>query len=139
MILTSMICLSLNSYNEARGASEKDQIAINKVVMARVEKNNSTACDEVFKPGQFSWTTKYKNPKLSFKNINELKKYYNIKEDKAWNISVNSSIQSVISYNQSKDSKILFYHDHSIKKFSWNMKDIQPAYKTKYFIFYKTI
>lgn len=139
IVLTSMICLSLNSYNEARGATVKDQIAVNKVVMARMNKNNTSACDEVFKPGQFSWTSKYKKPKLTFKNLKEVKKYYNIKDDKAWDQAVNSSVQSVITYSELKDSKILFYHDHSISRFAWNMKDVRPAYKTKYFVFYKTI
>lgn len=51
-------CLALNAYFEARGSSIDDQIAVNYVVLNRVEHDNwaSTPCDVIYQPYQFSWT-----------------------------------------------------------------------------------
>lgn len=53
-----LICMSRNIYHEARGESLKGQIAVGFVTLNRVEdtEHESTICEVVYAPGQFSWT-----------------------------------------------------------------------------------
>lgn len=58
MIETAIICLALNIYHEARGEPIEGQKAVAQVTMNRARHNPSRVCDEVFRPGQFSWADK---------------------------------------------------------------------------------
>jgi len=55
MIATSLVCLALTIFVESNNEPEKGKIAVASVVMNRVDKNGSTICDEITKPGQFPW------------------------------------------------------------------------------------
>src|SRR3990172_277432 len=51
------LCLALNAYHEARGEPFEGQIAVNQVALRRAKHELRKVCAEVYKPGQFSWTT----------------------------------------------------------------------------------
>jgi N-acetylmuramoyl-L-alanine amidase len=50
-------CLALNIYFEARGESEKGQMAVAQVTLNRVNSRQfpNTICEVVYQPNQFSW------------------------------------------------------------------------------------
>ena len=54
-------CLVLNGYHEARGEGPDGLEAVTQVVLNRASKENETACNVIYKPYQFSWTTKKAN------------------------------------------------------------------------------
>lgn len=60
---STLLCLALNIYFEARGEPESGQYAVAHVTMNRVRQNGTSICKEVHKPHQFSWTRmKYRVP-----------------------------------------------------------------------------
>lgn len=64
IIHSTLMCLSLVIFFEARGEPLDGQLAVAHVVMNRSENNNTSICQEVFKKSQFSWTKRqYKIPK----------------------------------------------------------------------------
>ena len=68
IITSTLLCLSLAVYFEARGEPILGQQAVIQVVLNRAERNKTTPCIEVFKPKQFSWTsTHWKIPKATNK------------------------------------------------------------------------
>lgn len=76
-MLTSLMCLSLAIYYEARDQSLEGQIAVAEVVLNRVESSKfpDTVCDVVWQRKQFSFTHdgKPENPKhRSWEPIQEL-------------------------------------------------------------------
>jgi spore germination cell wall hydrolase CwlJ-like protein len=52
----AIICLALNIYHEARGEPIEGQIAVSLVVLNRAKKARTSACREIYRPEQFSWT-----------------------------------------------------------------------------------
>jgi len=59
-------CLAAIAYYEARGESKKGQQAVMHVAINRVQRNNSSVCEELVKPYQFSFMNKRKSaPKVS--------------------------------------------------------------------------
>ena len=52
----ALICLTLNTYHEARGESITGQYAVVHVVRNRAKYNPENVCKVVFAPYQFSWT-----------------------------------------------------------------------------------
>lgn len=124
--------MAINSYHEARGTSQVEQEAVNKVVMARAEKEHIDYCKVVFKKNQFSWANNVKR-KDKFSSYKELLSYYNIQDEKSW---VNVVGSAYISKLTRKDKDVIYYHDKSIKGFK-DVKDVSVAYTTKNFVFYK--
>lgn len=57
IIATALMCLSLNLYMEARGEPVMGRYAVAMVTINRAKQDHESVCREVFKPGQFSWTT----------------------------------------------------------------------------------
>jgi spore germination cell wall hydrolase CwlJ-like protein len=57
MIATSLTCLALNIYFEARSETLQAQVAVGQVTLNRVSSPNypSTVCEVVKQKGQFSW------------------------------------------------------------------------------------
>lgn len=55
---TSLLCLALAVFQEARGEPEVGQIAVAQVVLNRAAIRNKTTCDVLVEPGQFSWNHK---------------------------------------------------------------------------------
>jgi spore germination cell wall hydrolase CwlJ-like protein len=116
MLASSLLCLSLVVWTEARGEPTKGQVAVASVVMNRVEMNNSSVCDEVTKPAQFPWA----------RNI--IKKrdhdYYvpekNIPHDPIWEKSVELAT-AVLDGTQEIIPRIT--HFHNIFEFpNWHLK-----------------
>lgn len=62
MFEAQVLCLALTIFNEARGESDKGQLAVANVIINRVKQHNSSICSEVKKPKQFSFR-KSKKPK----------------------------------------------------------------------------
>lgn len=57
MIATSLTCLALNIYFEARSEDLQSQVAVGQVTLNRVSSPNypNTVCEVVKQKGQFSW------------------------------------------------------------------------------------
>lgn len=51
-------CMSKNIYHEARGSTYQNQLAVALVVRNRQARSGLTACQEIFLPGQFHWTSR---------------------------------------------------------------------------------
>ncbi|TXG81900.1 MAG: hypothetical protein E6R13_05765 [Spirochaetes bacterium] len=133
ILLTPILCMAINSYHEARGTSQAEQEAVNKVVMARAEKSHVDYCAVVFKKNQFSWANSVKR-KDKFHSYKEMLSYYNIQDEKSW---INVVGLAYISKLTHKDKDVIYYHDKSIKSFK-DVKGVSVAYTTKNFVFYKT-
>jgi N-acetylmuramoyl-L-alanine amidase len=56
MITTTLLCLTLNIFHEARGESIDTQEAVAAVTLNRSKKRGRGVCREVYSPGSFSWT-----------------------------------------------------------------------------------
>ena len=56
---STLLCLSLAIYHEARGEPEKGQYAVAEVIINRSKDRNKTICDVVYEPHQFSWTKRH--------------------------------------------------------------------------------
>ena len=56
ILATTLLCLTLNIYHEARGETEKGQQAVALVTLNRANFYNQSVCEVVYKPSQFSWT-----------------------------------------------------------------------------------
>lgn len=132
IVLSAAMCVAINVYHEGRSTTEVEQQYIASTVYNRARNNETKPCDEVFKKGQYSWTSKYKK-RLKFKDMNDVFAYYNIKESDAF---YKASYISVITQSTRPDNQITFYHDKTVKNVYWS-KGMKIAYNTKYFIFYK--
>ena len=60
MVLSSVLCLAMNIYGEARGESLEGQIAVAQVTLNRVKHPAypDDVCSVVFQESQFSWTNR---------------------------------------------------------------------------------
>jgi hypothetical protein len=52
---TSLQCLVINAYHEARGEGASGVAAVTEVVLNRSKQRNMSVCDVVYQPHQFSW------------------------------------------------------------------------------------
>lgn len=88
MIMSStLLCLSLVIFFEARGEPIEGQKAVAQVVINRSIKNKTTICEEVYKHNQFSWTKKkYKIPSTTDKT------WLHVVEIARWALQNKSSI-----------------------------------------------
>ena len=57
MLDLALMCLSLNVYHEARGETDRAQLAVAMATLNRAKTTGQDLCDVVLEPGQFSWTT----------------------------------------------------------------------------------
>jgi N-acetylmuramoyl-L-alanine amidase len=65
MVLSAaVLCLALTVYHESKSEPVEGQRAVAQVVINRSKENGTTICQEVHKPGQFSWVKK-KTKKLN--------------------------------------------------------------------------
>jgi N-acetylmuramoyl-L-alanine amidase len=55
MVMTALMCLSLNIYHEARGEPLRGQFAVAHVTMNRAQGDPTKVCNAVYAPKQFSW------------------------------------------------------------------------------------
>lgn len=63
MVASSLICLALTIYHEARGEPLVGQQAVAEVVLNRVKKRDKSVCEVVYEPKQFSWSNSKGLPK----------------------------------------------------------------------------
>jgi spore germination cell wall hydrolase CwlJ-like protein len=55
--LAALQCLAANVYHEARGEPFYGQVAVAQVTLRRAQNDVRQVCEEVHRPGQFSWTS----------------------------------------------------------------------------------
>lgn len=65
MVASSLMCLALTIYHEARGEPVIGQQAVAEVVLNRADKRDKSVCQVVYEPHQFSWSNKKGVPKPS--------------------------------------------------------------------------
>lgn len=58
MLSSSILCLALTLYHEARGEPLRGQEAVAEVVINRSLSRNKSVCQVVYEPNQFSWAKK---------------------------------------------------------------------------------
>ena len=63
MLTSSVLCLALTIYHEARGEPTIGQQAVVEVVLNRSNKRDKSVCDVVYEPKQFSWSSTKGVPK----------------------------------------------------------------------------
>lgn len=108
IITSTLLCLSLAVYFEARGEPILGQQAVIQVVLNRAERNKTTPCIEVFKPKQFSWTsTHWKIPKST---------------NKEWQQSLQAVKQTLTKRQTNKLNAIYFKHIYIKRKIANNVK-----------------
>lgn len=103
----ALLCLALNVYHEARGESVTGQRAVASVTINRARENESTICEEVFKPHQFSWTGPYLRISKT-KRINYAVK--KVKEQEAWTKAKDIAKKTL----SSKTTKLTATHFHAL-------------------------
>lgn len=57
-----LVCMSRNIYHEARGSTQQNQLAVALVVRNRQRLTGQSACQVIYAPGQFSWTSRRHGP-----------------------------------------------------------------------------
>ena len=63
MVASSLMCLALTIYHEARGEPTVGQEAVAEVVINRAKQRDKSICEVVYEPNQFSWSNKKGVPK----------------------------------------------------------------------------
>ncbi len=137
LVLTAQMCMAINLYKECRGTSDKECQMINTVVLNRVHQNDSDACSEIFKSGQFSWTRK-KPQKLEFASYNDMVKYYNVTEAGQLARAFDNVNTSLANYQEPTNSKSMtYYYDKSLSNNppKWANR-MTVAYKSKHLVFF---
>ena len=82
LITTTVMCLALNVYKEARGEPEIGQLAVAQVTLNRASKQQKTVCEVVYARKQFSWTnTDIQNGRIKKSALPDFK-------SRAWKASV---------------------------------------------------
>lgn len=111
----ALLCLALNVYHEARGEPVTGQRAVASVTINRARANESSVCEEVFKPHQFSWTGPYrrigKNKRIDF----AVKK---VKDQTAWTKAKDIAKKTLAS----KSIKLTATHFHAV--------NVRPKWRT---------
>jgi len=129
MLLTStVLCLALNVFYEARNTSEIDREAVAVVALNRAEKEHRTVCHVISEPKQFSWTANHrmKVPKLT-----------NVLERRAWKHSL--SVAREVLYSkpiQQRFAQVTYYHAHYVNPI-WN-RYMRVAFSTPYQTYYRS-
>ena len=106
----ALLCLALNVYHEARGESLSGQKAVAAVTINRARENESSVCEEVFRPHQFSWTSKYRG-KPSKKMALALKE--KIREPKSWTMAKDVAKKALTSKNRMGNA--LYFHAKHVR------------------------
>lgn len=131
MILSSLLCLALVVYHEARGVTFEEQVLVSRSVITRAEDKHISYCSTAFQPSQYSWTRNYKY-KAKFKNADEFYKYYNINEYQAFLTSVIAANEAIL-FNK---TEVRHFYTPSRENPSW-AKNKKIIYKSSNFVFFK--
>jgi len=121
---TELNCLAQNIYHEARGQSEKGQIAVALVTMNRVNHVNfpNSICEVVFQPYQFSWT-----------HQNMIIDYANNIERKAWEKSLQIALAVMLGDVYNNMYGITHYHATSVNP-NWGYSLVMQIDDHKFFV-----
>ena len=102
--LEQLKCLATNIYYEARGEPRDGQIAVAAVTLNRAD--NSSVCEEVFRPNQFSWTLKTKTIKYDEASLTVAWEALTIRPNFSATHYHNSTVKPKWSYSFKKITKI---------------------------------
>jgi N-acetylmuramoyl-L-alanine amidase len=126
MIVSAIICLALNVFYEARGASPIDQQAVAAVALNRSEAEHRSVCHVIREPKQFSWTSQYRvaQPRLT-----------NVLERRAWlhSISVARQVMSDKAIRR-RFTNVMYYHTHYVRPL-WD-RHMRIAFATPFHTYY---
>jgi spore germination cell wall hydrolase CwlJ-like protein len=126
VITSTLLCLALNVFYEARNASTIDREAVAAVALNRSEKEHRPVCQVIAQPKQFSWTSSYKLavPKVT-----------NPVEKKAWYSAIQTAARVMYSKRRRKVfANILYYHALYVHP-SWG-SHYRVAFATQYQKYY---
>jgi N-acetylmuramoyl-L-alanine amidase len=128
LITSTILCLALNVFYEARNTTEIDREAVAVVALNRAQEEKTTVCHVIAEPKQFSWTSKYRMrvPKLR-----------NIVDRKAWEHSL-AVARLVLSSKpiQQRFARVFYYHAHYVRPF-WDRR-MRIAFSTPYQTYYRS-
>ncbi len=140
MLSSTIICLALNIYFEARGESLNAQAAVAYTTLNVAEEKHISTCKAVYSKGKFSWTrnrVKYNggNSEEEFLYSKKFMSKYSIRELDSWENSIGMA-KDVISGNiKNPIGDANYFHDVTIKAPIWS-KNITRIAKIGGFIFY---
>ena len=92
--MSTLLCLALAIYHEARGEPKQGQYAVAEVVLNRSDARNKTVCDVVREPYQFSWTKHKSN--------------FNIPDNDSWDQAKSIASKSLQSKTNFTDGATFF-------------------------------
>lgn len=132
MVLTSLLCVALTTYHEARSTSFDEQLLVSSSVYNRADNNATSTCTEAFKPKQYSWANNIK-PKMKFASYKDMLSYYKINDINSFN---NALAVAAVSQDY-RNRQVTFYHDNTVKakNVHWT-KSMRLVQSTKNFKFY---
>ncbi len=111
MMTTALICLAMNSYQEARGEPLIAQIAVTQVALNRAGHDPRRVCAVITKPHQFSWT----RGKLRLDDgVYRVTKQGLPKDQKAWGQALAVARLVLAGLAQDVAHGAMFYHERSI-------------------------
>lgn len=130
IVSTTLLCLALNIFHEARGEQVPGQYAVAQVTLNRASQNGSTPCEETFKPKQFSWTVGVKKVRGGWLIPDRLKPSNQYAWNKALIIAGVVTTKKVMDFSRGADH----YHADYVKP-RWASK-MQQVFVIGRHIFY---
>lgn len=114
-MMTTLMCLAVTIYLEARGEPERGKIAVGLVVLNRAKESNKKPCDVIRVPGQFSW----------YRGTNSLK--IKPKDKSGWNNSLKAA-QDAISLHSFDTTNVTYFHHKRLRpRWTYNLKKVTIA------------
>jgi N-acetylmuramoyl-L-alanine amidase len=127
MITAAVICLALNVFYEARGATPFDQEAVTAVALNRADAEHQSVCHVIKEPRQFSWTADHRFA---------VPKPKNIVDKRAWSDAL--VVAQEVMYSKAirqRFGNIMYYHTHYVKPL-WD-RHLKLAFSTPYHSYYR--
>ena len=123
---TALTCMALNVYYEARSEPYIGQVAVAEVVLNRAHRDVSMACDTIWKPAQFAWTSRYSTMGAALDGV---------KEHGAFVKAV--QVASDVMFRTEWDITGGATHFHADYVHPWWAPKLQRLFKVGHHIFYK--
>ena len=124
-LITPLLCLAATIFFEAGGEPEQGKVQVAHVVMNRAA-DDSRVCEEVKKPGQFSWVPLFKRGKLKIDRTSEM-----------WEDSLQLAKEVLNGEYDSSNKGFTYFHSSRINP-GWRTKEKptkiggQVFYRIKY-------
>jgi hypothetical protein len=136
-VMTDSACLTINTFKEANTATQREQRLVNHVVLNRVSILGGTACGQIFKPHQFSWTDGVVR-KDKFNSESDMLAYYKV-DAKSFH-KLEPIVADVLLEHSVTSFTPTMYHDKTVKNFGKgvNPKKVKVLVRTKNFVWYTT-